>query len=132
MAEQRGIVRPFRLGANGDPVTGTGEDLRVSRIGQAVGTRCIGPGSAGEVAWSHRFGSRFEQIRQTSFNAMRAPLAYVYAKQATETAIPDELVEKVEVTFDDVSQEVTALVFSRSKKSNSNPVKTQIKVPIQR
>lgn len=113
MATKTGILRPFRLGTDHNPITGSGDDLRESRITCALGTRRAGPRIMGELQWRHYFGSRIETIRQANLDETRQALTYVYATESLQSALPDEVIDRINLTYDDTLGAVDMTVFTR-------------------
>jgi len=87
-----GILLPFRLGPGGNPVTGTGKDLRASKVQLTFGTTATGPKFAGELPYDTEFGSRMEELRQRNVDTVFRPLAAVYGLDALGYAMPYERV----------------------------------------
>lgn len=131
MATKIGILRPFRLGSDHNPITGSGNDLRESRITCALGTRRAGPRIMGELQWRHYFGSRIETMRQSNLDETRQALAYVYATEALQSALPDEVVERINLTYDDKLGAVDMTVFNHLRQDTtkrSSAISPTIKV----
>lgn len=87
-----GILLPFRFGPDGNPVTGSGTDLRASKVQLTFGTTATGPKFAGELPYDTEFGSRMEELRQRNIDDVFAPLAAVYGLDALTYALPTEKV----------------------------------------
>lgn len=92
MATKIGILLPFRFGPDGNPVMGSGTDLRESRVALALGTTATGPKFEGELPYDTEFGSRMEELRQRNVDDVFRPLAAVYALDALAYAMPQEKV----------------------------------------
>ncbi|RTL27582.1 MAG: hypothetical protein EKK55_05980 [Rhodocyclaceae bacterium] len=126
---RRGVLRPFRFGADGNPVTGTGEALRTSRVAQVLGTTSRGPRSAGELRWNGAFGSQLERLRQSSFDDAKAALTVIYARDALARPLPTEIVEKADVVVDGENIDVTLYTRQRGVlRSHQTAVATSVKV----
>jgi len=111
-----GILLPFRFGPDGNPVTGSGEDLRSSRVGLTLGTTATGPRFAGEVPYDTEFGSRMEELRQQRFSDMLPHDATVYAADALEYAIPDEVLASDAVVTEESNGRIEISFVTQSAK----------------
>lgn len=120
-AAKEGIVRPFRLGANGNPVTASGEALRASRIEQVLSTRSSGGLFSGELLWLMRFGSQYELLLQTNLTDERAPLAVIYGQDALARALPSEVVERADVIVDDEAEHLEVVLYTRERAARGAP-----------
>lgn len=119
MATKIGILRPFRFGPTANPVTGSGDDLRESRITCALGTRRAGARIMGELSWRHYFGSRLETMRQSNLDETQQALTYVYATEALQSALPDEVIDRINLTYDDTLGAVDMTVFTRLRQDTT-------------
>lgn len=130
MATKTGILRPFRFGTDHNPVMGSGDDLRESRITCALGTRRAGARIMGELQWRHYFGSRLETMRQSNLNETRQALTYVYATEALQSALPDEVIDRINLTYDDKLGAVDMTIFTRLRRDTTkrNTISPTIKV----
>ena len=126
-AKKSGLIWPFRIGSNGNPVTGMGDDLRESRVAFVGATRASSHAGAGEIPMRMRLGSTMHLLLNTSFNDVREGLAVVYGQRALSNALPNEVVMAAEVeTHENGEVNVTLYVADRRTVNRS----TQTKVPI--
>lgn len=103
-AKKTGLAWPFRVGANGNPNTVTGDDLRETRVAFVGATRASSARGAGEIPMRMRLGSLLHLLLNTSFGDVREALAVVYGQRALANALPDEIVVGAEVTSDEDGQ----------------------------
>ena len=116
-ARKAGLRWPFKLGADGNPITVTGDALRETRVAFVLGTRASGPKSSGEIPSRMRIGSLYHLLLNTSFSAARQGLAIVYGESALAQALPNERVVAARETVEAGSGTVTvelAVVDRRS------------------
>lgn len=128
-AKKSGLIWPFRVGSNGNPVTGTGDDLREARVAFVFATRATSPRGAGEIPMRMRLGSTAYLLLNTSFNEAREGLAVVYGQRALEQALPSETVMAAEVESTD-SGEVTVTLYVADRRSTNRARLSKVPVKI--
>lgn len=117
VAQKVGIVRPFRFGPDGNPVKGSGDALRASRLGRVFSTRSSGAKFGGELRWKMRFGSQMELLRQVNMDEAIVPLAFTYAQDGVARALPNEVVESAAVVEDDDAEELELTITTRDRRA---------------
>lgn len=128
-AKKSGLVWPFRVGSNGNPATGMGDELRESRVAFVVATRASSHVGAGEIPMRMRLGSIAYLLLNTSFNDVREGLAVVYGQRALSNAMPNEVVMAAEVeTHENGEVNVTLYVADRRTVDRTRPMKVPIKI----
>ena len=128
-AKKSGLVWPFRVGSNGNPKTGMGDELREARVAFVVATRASSHAGAGEIPMRMRVGSIAYLLLNTSFNDVREGLAVVYGQRALANALPNEVVMGAEVeTHDSGEVDVTLYVADRRTIDRTQQMKVPIKI----
>lgn len=116
-ARKAGLRWPFKLGADGNPITVTGDDLRETRIAFVLGTRASSHVGAGEIPSRMQIGSLFHLLLNTSFTAAREGLAMIYAERALSQALPNERVVGARETVEAESGTITLELASVDRRS---------------
>ncbi len=130
-AKKSGLVWPFKIGANGNPVTGTGDVLRESRVGFVMSTRASSTRASGEIPMRMRLGSLAHLLLNTSFNDVREALAVLYGQRAMSAALPYELVMAAAVDSD-TKGEVNVTLFVADRRTVDKGKLQRIPVKITR
>ncbi len=107
--QKRGISLPFRVTpGDADVATSSGPELRKTHLEVILGTRASAGQGVGELDWDPGRGSRFELLRNAAASEAVEDFAVVYADEALQQSLPDEVLLSVAVVVDDRNVEITA------------------------
>lgn len=107
--DKRSVVLPFRITPGAvDIVTGTGDELRATRIEVAFGMRATSAGAIGEVSWDHDRGCRLDALRNAATSSAVADFAALYLEEALATAAPSERLREVHIEIDNTTISIAA------------------------
>ena len=90
------LLRPFQRDQKNDFANDAGDAIRISRLGQVLGTRCDSAMGPGELPWNTKFGSRLHLLRHRNITDGTPALALEYAREAVEAWEPGERITRVE------------------------------------
>lgn len=110
---KRGLLRPFRRNSINGLATGSGAELRKSRLGQLLGTRCASTSSTGELPWRGSFGSLIQTVRHRANDAVTAELVRQHALTAVARWMPNLRITKVLLERRKDSQGLPTILVAR-------------------
>jgi phage baseplate assembly protein W len=84
----RTMIRPVSRELKIDWVTGSGNKLVASAVGQILGTRCDSPLDVGELPWRTEFGSQLYRLRNKLNSQALVELARQYVIEALQRWAP--------------------------------------------
>ena len=100
---RRGLITPLCRDRKRDWTSGTGGNLLVSKVVQALATEGATSGSSGELPWRTSFGSSLHLLRHRRNDAALAELARVYVRDALRRWVPGVRVTSLDVVQDSAS-----------------------------
>lgn len=128
---KRGILSPFRVGANGDVVTGSGEELRETRVGTILSMSGTSAGVLGELPWDHRRGNKLEALRNGANTPVLQELAVIHCGDTLAEALPEEQLVAVDV-IDDGTELLLVAWSQRVADRSPHPRETRVTTTIKR